>query len=329
MGPASTGGLRGAAQARSNTGNGVLMTPVPAGQLRVTGEGRPLEPGIRQTMETFFQADFSGVRVHEGPTAQAMGALAFTLGEELHFAPGLYDLTSRDGVALLGHELAHVVQQRDGRVANPYGQGVAIVQDPALEAEAERMGQRVADEVWSAGQAPGVGAAGLREQLLGAHARMVRPPNLAMAVQPQVAARSAASWAHPRWPAALAGGRRAAAVAQPSSKEGTFIGNPAKIHLHIDIGNPHLQIGGDRYNIKGGDYNGYSYTRCAEALHALTLTDGTTSGAVECRAWLEAVLDGSIVPATMFSVDNPGSVVSSAWNQGVAVGYPRRAFKKA
>jgi len=87
--------------------------------------------------------------VHEGPAAQAMGALAFTLGEELHFAPGLYDPESREGVALLGHELTHVVQQRDGRVANPYGQGVAIVQDPALEAEADRMGQRIADEVWS------------------------------------------------------------------------------------------------------------------------------------------------------------------------------------
>ena len=31
-------------------------------------------------MERFFQADFSGVRVHQGPTARALGALAFTLG---------------------------------------------------------------------------------------------------------------------------------------------------------------------------------------------------------------------------------------------------------
>jgi hypothetical protein len=146
MGP--TRGLpQRAAQARASSG--VSTTPIPAGQLRVIGEGRPLEPGIRQTMERFFQVDFSGVRVHEGPAAPAMGALAFTLGEELHFAPGLYDPSTREGVELLGHELTHVVQQRDGRVANPYGQGVAIVQDPALEAEADRMGQQVADELWS------------------------------------------------------------------------------------------------------------------------------------------------------------------------------------
>ncbi len=138
---------RGVAQPRASPG--VSTAPIPAGQLRVISQGRPLEPGIRQAMESFFQADFSGVRVHEGPAAQAMGALAFTLGEGIHFAPGLYDPASREGVELLGHELTHVLQQRDGRVANPYGQGIAIVQDPALEEEADRMGQRIADQIGS------------------------------------------------------------------------------------------------------------------------------------------------------------------------------------
>jgi len=109
------------------------------------GHGRPLEPGIRDAMERLFQADFSAVRVHEGSTASSIGALAFTVGDALHFAPGRYDPTSRAGVALLGHELTHVVQQREGRVANPFGHGVAIVQDPALEAEADRMGQWIAE----------------------------------------------------------------------------------------------------------------------------------------------------------------------------------------
>jgi len=137
---------RGAAQARP--AHAVSTTPVAAGSLRVIGEGRPLEPGFRQAMESLFRADFSGVRVHEGPAARAMGALAFTLGEQLHFAPGLYDPESREGVALLGHELTHVVQQRDGRVANPHGRGVAIVQDPALETEADEMGRWVANQLW-------------------------------------------------------------------------------------------------------------------------------------------------------------------------------------
>lgn len=138
---------RGVTQARST--QGISSTQLPTGQLRLIGDGRPLDPGIRHTMEAFFDADFSNVRVHEGPMAQAIGALAFTVGETLYFAPGLYDPTTREGVELLGHELTHVVQQRDGRVVNPHGAGVAIVQDPALEDEADRMGQQIAAEMAS------------------------------------------------------------------------------------------------------------------------------------------------------------------------------------
>lgn len=134
--------------------HGVATTRVPAGQLRTIGEGRPLDPGLRQAAERFFQADFSSVRIHVGSAAPALGALAFALGDQLHFAPGMYDPTTRQGVALLGHELTHVVQQRDGRVANPYGAGIAIVQDPALEQEADQQGQRLADALWSLPRTP-------------------------------------------------------------------------------------------------------------------------------------------------------------------------------
>jgi hypothetical protein len=95
-------------------------------------------------MEAFFDADFSDVRVHVGSEASAIGALAFTLGSDLYFAPGHYEPHSPRGQELLGHELAHVMQQRAGRVANPFGSGVAVVQDPALEDEANRLGKEVA-----------------------------------------------------------------------------------------------------------------------------------------------------------------------------------------
>ena len=148
-----TGGMqRGVAQRRSEVGGGVVTSPVLDGQLRLIGEGKPLESGIREHMERSFGADFSTVRVHEGPAASAMGALAFTLGETLYFGPGQYDPTTREGIELLGHELTHVLQQREGRVENPYRRGVAIVQDPRLEAEADAMGRRVADEIWARGE---------------------------------------------------------------------------------------------------------------------------------------------------------------------------------
>jgi len=95
-------------------------------------------------MEAAFRTDFSAVRVHVGPQAERIGAIAFTMGPDIWFAPGRYQPDTVQGQQLLGHELAHVVQQRQGRVRNPLGAGVAVVQDHALEAEADRLGWRAA-----------------------------------------------------------------------------------------------------------------------------------------------------------------------------------------
>ena len=70
--------------------------------------------------------------------------LAFTLGSQYLLRAGQYDPHSVRGQQVLGHELTHVVQQRAGRVRNPQGFGIAVVQDHALEAEADRLGMRAA-----------------------------------------------------------------------------------------------------------------------------------------------------------------------------------------
>ena len=103
--------------------------------------GSPLPPAVRQKMESFFGTSFADVRVHVGPQAAAIGALAFTRGSHIHFAPGQYDPHLPRGQRILGHELAHVVQQRARRVTNPFGSGTAVVVDSVLEAEAERRGR--------------------------------------------------------------------------------------------------------------------------------------------------------------------------------------------
>jgi len=122
-------------------------TPVPDGFSLPQAGGQSLPGAVREKMEGFFGADFSDVRIHQGTQASSIGALAFTLGSQIHFAPGLYNPQSLHGQRLLAHELAHVVQQRQGRVRNPYGSGVAVVQDPGLEAEAERLGLLAAQSV--------------------------------------------------------------------------------------------------------------------------------------------------------------------------------------
>jgi len=125
---------------------------LPPGFTLPRGAGTLLPEAVRHKMETAFGADFSSVRVHVGPEAPAIGALAFTIGETVVFAPGQYDPVTLRGQQLLGHELAHVIQQRAGRVRNPFGGGVAVVMDAALEAEADRMGWHAVRHVGPAAQ---------------------------------------------------------------------------------------------------------------------------------------------------------------------------------
>ncbi|HKC63296.1 MAG TPA: DUF4157 domain-containing protein [Pyrinomonadaceae bacterium] len=123
------------------SGPGVEAFQVP---LQPKSGGQPIPDQVRAKMETAFGMDFSDVRVHVGQEASSIGAIAYTWGTNIHFAPGQYNPHTIQGQKLLGHELWHVVQQKSGRVSNPFGGGVAVVQDHALEAEADRMGIKAA-----------------------------------------------------------------------------------------------------------------------------------------------------------------------------------------
>lgn len=110
-----------------------------------TGSGTPMPRNVQTKMEGAFGTDFSNVRVHEGSQATEMGALAFTQGTDIHFAPGEYQPGSQRGQELLGHELTHVVQQSEGRVSQTrQTKGVGLNDDSALEREADIMGAKAA-----------------------------------------------------------------------------------------------------------------------------------------------------------------------------------------
>jgi len=167
------------AAVQPHTGNAF---PLPGNfTLKPRGSGQPLPEPVQKKMEAFFNTSFADVRVHVGPEASSIGALAFTHGTDLYFAPGQYNPQSSQGQQLLGHELTHVLQQRAGWVRNPLGSGIAVVQDPALEAEAERMGLRAASaalpiQAEPAGSGPVVAtmqAAGLRPNTVAANGAIV------------------------------------------------------------------------------------------------------------------------------------------------------------
>ncbi len=110
-----------------------------------SGRGN-LPDEVRAPMEAALGEDFSDVRVHVDGQAADMGALAFTAGDDIHFAPGRYDPSSRGGRELLGHELAHVAQQRQGRASAAHAHffGAAVNRDPDLEREADELGAKAA-----------------------------------------------------------------------------------------------------------------------------------------------------------------------------------------
>jgi len=123
-------------------GHDFSRLPAHADPKRASGGGSPLPSLVRGKMERALGTDLSRVRIHQGEEAESVDAIAYTRGTDLHFQRGAYDPGSGPGQRLLGHELAHVVQQAEGRVAVPGGPGAPINDDPRLEAEAESAGHR-------------------------------------------------------------------------------------------------------------------------------------------------------------------------------------------
>lgn len=80
--------------------------------------GQPLDPAVRVFMEPRFGHDFSKLRVHldakAAESAQALGAAAYTAGNDIVFRAGEFNPQTSDGRRLIAHELAHVVQEGKG-----------------------------------------------------------------------------------------------------------------------------------------------------------------------------------------------------------------------
>ena len=110
-------------------------------------KGRPinLDAAIKVKMENAF-GDLSGVKLYESPAVGEAGAEAVARGNEIAFAPGMTDFSSRTGQERLGHELSHVMSQRSGLV-----RGRGFLADASLEAQADREGAMAAagEQVYS------------------------------------------------------------------------------------------------------------------------------------------------------------------------------------
>ena len=103
--------------------------------------GQPLDVETRAFMEPRFGRDFSNVRIHSdsraADSAQAVDALAYTVGRDVVFDAGQYQPTTSEGRSLIAHELTHTIQQSSD---------IAGTSDMAF---AELEAKHVADQIYA------------------------------------------------------------------------------------------------------------------------------------------------------------------------------------
>jgi len=121
--------------------NGVAADAETAVAAASSSSGTGLPAMLQRKFEASLGVDLSGVRVHTGESSAAanaaVGAKAYTVGQDIHFGAGQYDPSSTSGQHLLAHEVAHTVQQRGGAAVRQHKLEVSSPGD-ALEHEADR-----------------------------------------------------------------------------------------------------------------------------------------------------------------------------------------------
>ncbi|HEX8267918.1 MAG TPA: DUF4157 domain-containing protein [Pyrinomonadaceae bacterium] len=108
--------------------------------------GQPLDANTRAFMEPRFSRDFSHVRIHTdakaAESAQAVNALAYTIGQNIVFNAAQYAPHSGKGRQLIAHELTHTIQQSGGL---SYLGGETMIGAP--NTASEREANRAAEEI--------------------------------------------------------------------------------------------------------------------------------------------------------------------------------------
>ncbi len=104
-------------------------------------EGAPLPTDVRTRFEGSLGADLGGVRVHTGAesakAADAVGAQAFAVGNDIHFGQGTFQPDDPFGLHLLAHEVAHTQQQSAVGQARPQHKLMVSNAGDAAEHEAD------------------------------------------------------------------------------------------------------------------------------------------------------------------------------------------------
>lgn len=127
---------------RQATSKAELSSVPPIVHEALRSPGQPLDQATRDFIEPRFGHDFSHVRVHNdakaADSARTVNALAYTVGDNVVFGANQYAPTTFRGRGLLGHELAHTIQQRNAAASPPSADS-----NGAFEASAEAAGRDI------------------------------------------------------------------------------------------------------------------------------------------------------------------------------------------
>ena len=152
-------------QSKTENENGLPAPHDPNTIRRQLGGGHRLESSVRERMEGPFGASFAGVKVHRDSTAArlnaALGARAFTIGNDIVFGAGEYQPGTLPGDSLIAHELAHTIQQGSGMSRSASGDN-----DRELELQADRAATAAVAGHEGAATSLTTGEGGLRIQRL-------------------------------------------------------------------------------------------------------------------------------------------------------------------
>jgi DNA uptake protein ComE-like DNA-binding protein len=118
---------------------GMTASPSISAQISSSkGGGQNLPAPVQSEMSSKIGADFSGVKIHSDANAaqmsSAIGAQAFTHGNDIYFNEGKYQPESSQGKHLLAHELTHTVQQGGAEV-----QRTPLTQISSTEPKVQRL----------------------------------------------------------------------------------------------------------------------------------------------------------------------------------------------
>lgn len=139
---------RAARPGQSDDGKGLEPAAREAVDAAASSSGQGLPSALRGRLERSLGQDLGGVQVHTGAAsataARSVNALAYTIGQDVHFGEGQYNADSPGGELLIAHEVAHTVQQRGVSDSDPQTKLEVSTPGDAHEVEAERFAESFA-----------------------------------------------------------------------------------------------------------------------------------------------------------------------------------------